>query len=172
MSSKQIEIFSTALLTSMTFHRWSSDAMNLVNHVRTSTATGLTIKTDSVIQRRNSGWEMKTFTCWPIMRTTRWELSSKTSRATRGQLDLVEVTRALFHDIPFLFALVIITDTRNIHTSKFIPKPIITSLRLMDTREMLATRSTILGTVPITARSPHTIEIMTEARWIVPVCSR
>ena len=73
-----------------------------------------------------------------------------------------EVTRALF-DIPFLFALDIIIDMRNIHTSKSIPKPTTTSLRLMDTRETLATRSTILGTVPITVRSPHTIEIMTEA---------
>ena len=164
MSSKQIEIFSTALLTSMTFHRWFSDVMSSVNRAKTSIATGLTTKTDLVIRRRNSGWETKTFTCWPTTKTTRWESNSRTSRATRGQLDLDEVTRALFRDILFLFALDIIIDMRNIHTSKSIPKLTTINLRLTDTRETLATHSVIWLMAPLTVRSPHTIEIMTEAR--------
>lgn len=67
--------------------------------------------------------------------------------------------------LTFLFSVfVIITDMRNIHTSKSAPKLITTNLKLMATKEMLGTHSMIRLMVQITVHSPHTIEIMTGAR--------
>lgn len=66
----------------------------------------------------------------------------------------------------------VITGMHNIHTSKSTPKPITTNLKSMASRELRAIRWMIWLMGQTTVHSPRTTEIMTEARWIVPACSR
>lgn len=67
------------------FNRWfKGETIMAVIIERISTETGTITKAVSAIPITNSGWEMKTFTCWRMLKIIHYELNWRISKATKG----------------------------------------------------------------------------------------